>query len=230
VLSDTINVNGRLKIKKYDESNNLIEEHDFKNLVVYSGKKLIASRLFADTTPAIIITNASGTGTIVTYTYESRSVAPYYVGQKIDVVGMGNTQFNGRFRVLTCSQTQVTVDSSATGSPGVMGTIASLNNGTITKMAVGEGPTVASLSDTGLYVQKGIVDMFSIETSFEDGDSSISYIALFPAGNGTNTPGVPLTEAGLFTTDGIMMCRTVFTPIEKLSNQSLEIFWTVTIA
>jgi hypothetical protein len=230
VLSDTINVKGRLKIKKYDESNNLIEEHDFKNLVVYGGKKLIASRLFADATPAITITAASGTGTVATYTYASRSVAPYYVGQKVDIVGMGNSQFNGRFRVLTCSQTQITVDSSATGAAGTLGTISSLNNGVISKMAVGQGPTAASLSDTTLYDQKGIVDVFSTETSFEDGDSSLVYIALFPAGTGTNTPGVPLTEAGLFTSDDVMMCRTVFTPIEKLSNQSLEIFWTVTIA
>jgi hypothetical protein len=230
VFSDTINVKGRLRINKYDEFNSLIEQYDFKNLVVYGGKKLIVSRLFADATPAIAITDASGTGTEATYTYASRSVAPYYVGQKIDIVGMGNSLFNGRFRVLTCSQTQVTVTSNATGAAGTLGTISSLNNEIITKMAVGEGPTVASLADTTLYVQKGITDIFSAETSFDDGDSSLVYVALFEAGVGTNTPGIPLTEAGLFTTDGIMMCRTVFTPIEKLSTQSLEIFWTLTIA
>jgi hypothetical protein len=230
VFSDTINVKGRLKIKKYDENKNLIEEHDFKNLVVYNGKKLIASRLFADATPAINITSASGNGTQVTYNFSIRSTTPYYVGQKIKVVGMGTNTYNGLFRVLSCTTSAVTVSHNATGDAGVNGTISSLNNGIITKMAIGEGPTTPSLADTGLYVQKGEANLYSVETSLEDGDSSVVYIALFEAGVGTNTPGTPLTEAGLFTSDGIMMCRTTFTPVDKLSTQSLEIFWTVTIA
>ena len=58
--------------------------------------------------------------------------------------------------------------------------------------------------------------------------TTIQYITTFPAGTGTGA----LTEAGIFnaSSSGTMLCRVVFSVINKAAADSLLITWSVTIS
>ena len=77
------------------------------------------------TAQSIPVTVSAGTGTVVTLTYATQGAAPFIVGQTITVRGMTPTAYNGTFTVATASTTQVTFNSSATGSLTTTGTIIS---------------------------------------------------------------------------------------------------------
>jgi hypothetical protein len=55
----------------------------------------------------------------------------------------------------------------------------------------------------------------------------VAYVATFPAGTGTGA----VTEAGLFNASsaGTLLCRTVFSVINKGAADTLGITWTVTV-
>ena len=91
-------------------------------------------------------------------------------------------------------------------------------------MAVGSGTTAAAAGDTALETQEAIVSLASTTQTNED----VVYVATFGAGTGT----AALTEAGIFNaaSSGTMLCRTVFSAVNKGANDSLEITWTVTIS
>jgi hypothetical protein len=230
-LADSFKVVGKLKIKKYDAEGSLVGEWDHKNLVVTAGKQLIASRLYSDYTPAITVTSASGNGTSAILTFATQNDVPYEVGSYITVVGMTPSAYNvTSARVTACTTTSVTYSSTASGSMTSAGTISSRNNGTITQMAIGQGSIAPNNSDISLYNQKAIVNLYSKQLSLADGDSSVIYVGQFPAGVGTSDSGSAIQEAALFSSNNIMLCRTLFSPITKNSGESLEIYWTVTIA
>ncbi len=46
MTQDRIKADGSLIIKKYDQNNVLVETHELKNLVVFTGKSYIASRMY----------------------------------------------------------------------------------------------------------------------------------------------------------------------------------------
>lgn len=231
-LQDTFKVTGNVVLRRYDENGVLNLEREHKNLVVTAGKQLIAARLASDTRAAINITATSGTGLVATITYGAQTVVPYEVGSYVTISGVVPTGYNGTYRVKTVSTTQITIDSTATGSfvaptPPAVSIINSLFNGTIKTMRIGESNTVANLSDISLVNQVGSVTLFSSAYSVANGTADIVYIALFPAGTGTSTAGI--AEAALMNENDIMLCRTVFPLITKSAVQSLAIFWTVTI-
>lgn len=91
-------------------------------------------------------------------------------------------------------------------------------------MAVGTGTTAAAAGDTALQTQNAIVALTSTTQTNDD----VVYVATFGAGTGT----AALTEAGIFNaaSSGTMLCRTVFSAVNKGANDSLEITWTVTIS
>ena len=227
MLQDTFKVTGNVLLRRYDENGILNLEREHKNLVVNAGKQLIASRMAADTRPAITITATSGTGSVATITYDTQTVIPYEVGSYVTISGVVPAGYRGTYRVKTASTTQITIDSTTTGSLSTTGIIDSLYNGTIKTMRIGESNTVANLSDTALGNQVGSVDLFSSAYSIANGTADIVYIALFPAGTGTSTSGI--AEAALMNDSNIMLCRTVFPLVTKSALESLEIFWTVTI-
>jgi len=233
MLKDYIKVTGNLRIRKFDEQGNLIDEQHHKNLVVETGRLLIASRLFADTRPALVTTGGSATGTSATLTFASQPVIPYEVGNVIQVSGVIPTSFNGQQRVTAVSNDSVSYD--MTSAPTVVttnGQIDSLFNGTIKTMRVGFGSTSPNVSDTDLLNQAGSAPLFSSGVATEVDEVFIAYIALFPPGVATAVGGTGslLQEAGLFNENNRMLCRTVFPPITKSAGESLEIFWKLTIA
>jgi hypothetical protein len=94
----------------------------------------------------------------------------------------------------------------------------------MTHMALGSGSTAAAANDTTLGSQLG---------SREDLDSStvtsnqIVYVASFEAGDATGA----VTEAGIFNaaSSGTMLCRTVFSVVNKAADDTLTVNWTITL-
>ena len=94
----------------------------------------------------------------------------------------------------------------------------------MTHMAIGTGSTAAAASNTALESQSARTTLTSTTVSGAD----ITYVDTFPAGTGTGA----ITEAGLFnaSSSGTMLCRTVFSVVNKGASDSMTITWTVTVS
>tara|TARA_B100000035_G_scaffold313459_1_gene327191 strand:+ start:786 stop:1226 length:441 start_codon:yes stop_codon:yes gene_type:complete len=90
-------------------------------------------------------------------------------------------------------------------------------------MAIGTGSTAAAAGDTALGTEAGRVALTSTTVTA----NAVAYVATFGAGTGTGA----ITEAGLFnaSSSGDMLCRTVFSVINKGAADTLGITWTVTV-
>ena len=93
----------------------------------------------------------------------------------------------------------------------------------MTHMAIGAGTTAAAAGDTTLGSSLGRVALTSTTVT----TNNVAYVATFPAGTGTGA----VTEAGLFNdpSAGTLLCRTVFSVINKGAADTLGITWTVTV-
>jgi hypothetical protein len=93
----------------------------------------------------------------------------------------------------------------------------------MTHMAIGSGTTAAAVGDTTLGTELGRVTLTSTTVT----TNNVAYVATFPAGTGTGA----VTEAGLFnaSSSGTLLCRTVFSVINKGAADTLGITWTVTV-
>ena len=91
-------------------------------------------------------------------------------------------------------------------------------------MAIGTGSTAPAAGDTGLGAEVGRVALTSSTTS----GAVTTYVATFPAGTGTGA----ITEAGIFNaaSSGTLLCRTVFSVVNKGASDQMTVNWTVTIA
>ena len=145
MIQDSIKVTGELKITVTNPNGSITQETVIPNLVVTTGKNLIASRL-KDTTDAAM-----------------------------------------------------------------------------SHMAIGTGSTAAAAGDTTLGTEAGRVALTSTTVTA----NAVAYVATFGAGTGTGA----ITEAGLFnaSSGGDMLCRTVFSVINKGAADTLGITWTVTV-
>ena len=95
----------------------------------------------------------------------------------------------------------------------------------MTHMEVGTGTTAAAVGDTTL--QTAVASSRVTLTSTTVTNNNVAYVATFPAGTGTGA----LTEAGIFnaSSSGTLLCRTVFSVINKGAADTLGITWTVTV-
>jgi len=98
-------------------------------------------------------------------------------------------------------------------------------------MEVGTNSTAAAVTDTalGAAVAASRTSLTSSnQATSSSTDDSIEYICTFPAGTGTGA----LTEAGIFNaaSGGTMLCRTVFSTVNKGAADAMTITWTVTLA
>jgi len=95
----------------------------------------------------------------------------------------------------------------------------------MTHMEVGTSTQAAAVGDTALItpVSSSRVALSSTTVT----TNSVAYVASFPAGTGTGA----LTEAGIFnaSSSGTLLCRTVFSVINKGAADTLGITWTVTV-
>lgn len=91
-------------------------------------------------------------------------------------------------------------------------------------MALGTGTTAAAAGQTDLVALAGSrVNLGSTTPS----TSSIVYVATFGAGVSTGA----ITEAGIFNaaTSGDMLCRTVFSVVNKAAGDSMTVTWTISL-
>ena len=91
-------------------------------------------------------------------------------------------------------------------------------------MAIGSGSTAAAASDTALGNQLCRVALTRTSVS----NAVFTYVASFPAGTGTGA----VTEAAILnaSSGGTMLCRTVFSVVNKGAQDSMTVTWTVTVS
>ena len=93
-------------------------------------------------------------------------------------------------------------------------------------MAVGTNNTAAAAGQTALSAEAARVALTS--TTVNTGAGTVTYVATLGAGTGTG----PLVEAAILnaSSGGTMLCRTVYTTINKSSNDSMTITWVITVS
>ena len=99
------------------------------------------------------------------------------------------------------------------------------NNSTVmTHMAIGTNTGSAAAGNTALGAETGRVALSSTTVS----NNAVAYVGAFPAGTGTGA----ITEAGILnaSSSGTLLCRTVFSVINKASGDTLGITWTITVS
>ena len=91
-------------------------------------------------------------------------------------------------------------------------------------MAVGSGSTAAAAGNTTLETELGRVTLTSTTVS----TNTVQYIGDFPAGTGTGA----VVEAGVLnaSSGGTLLCRTVFSVVNKGASDTLKVTWTITVS
>ena len=91
-------------------------------------------------------------------------------------------------------------------------------------MAIGTGSSAAAASDTALGTEAARVALTSTTVTA----NAVAYVASFGAGTGTGA----ITDAGILNaaSSGTLLCRTVFSVVNKGASDSMTITWTVTIS
>lgn len=95
-------------------------------------------------------------------------------------------------------------------------------------MAVGSGSTAAAAGDTALESPLGSRKSLDSTTIAGSNNEQVVYVTTFAAGEGTGA----ITEAGIFnaSTSGDMLCRTVFSVVNKAASDTMIITWTITLS
>jgi hypothetical protein len=90
-------------------------------------------------------------------------------------------------------------------------------------MAVGSGSTAAAANDTALGSELG-----RTTTSASVSGAVVTYSSTFAAGTGTGA----VSEAAILnaSSSGTMLCRTVFSVVNKGASDSMTVSWTVTVS
>ena len=91
-------------------------------------------------------------------------------------------------------------------------------------MGIGTGTTAAAAGDTALVSEAARTALTSTTVS----TNTVVYVDTFGAGTGTGA----ITEAGVFnaSSGGTMLCRTVFSVVNKGADDSMTITWTITVS
>ena len=91
-------------------------------------------------------------------------------------------------------------------------------------MAIGTGSTAAAAGNTALGSEAARQALTSTTVT----SNAVAYVASFAAGTGTGA----ITEAGILNaaSSGTLLCRTVFSVVNKGASDSMTITWTVTIS
>jgi len=115
----------------------------------------------------------------------------------------------------------------STGKNVIASRMAGNTSPIMSRMGVGTGSVAALVSDTslGAPIASGNVVLDTAAAS----SNTITYVATFPAGTGTGA----ITEAGIFNGFpgvGSMLCRTVFSVVNKGASDVIVITWTVSIS
>jgi hypothetical protein len=102
--------------------------------------------------------------------------------------------------------------------------MAGTSSSVMSHMAIGSGTTAASAGQTDLVSILGSREALDSTTPSAN---TIVYVSSFEAGEGTGA----VTEAGIFnaSSSGTMLCRTVFSVVNKAADDTMSITWTITL-
>jgi len=105
------------------------------------------------------------------------------------------------------------------------------SSGVMSHMEVGTDNTAAAAGNTtlGAAVAGSRTSLTSsTQTTSSTANDSVQYVCTFAAGTGTGA----LVEAGIFNASsaGTMLCRTVFSVVNKGASDAMTITWTVTLS
>tara|TARA_B110001454_G_scaffold193187_1_gene193910 strand:+ start:3167 stop:3610 length:444 start_codon:yes stop_codon:yes gene_type:complete len=91
-------------------------------------------------------------------------------------------------------------------------------------MGIGTGTAAAASGNTTLGTEAARVGLTSTTVT----SNAVAYVCSFAAGTGTGA----ITEAGILNgaSGGTLLCRTVFSVVNKGASDSMTITWTVTIS
>ena len=95
----------------------------------------------------------------------------------------------------------------------------------MTLMALGSGTTAAAAGQTDLVTLLGAREALDSTTVTAN---AVAYVSSFEAGDATGA----VTEAGIFnaSTSGTMLCRVVFSVVNKAADDTMTVTWTITLA
>jgi len=95
-------------------------------------------------------------------------------------------------------------------------------------MALGSGTTAAAASQTDLVTLLGAREALDSTTISGSNNEKVVYVSAFEAGDATGA----VTEAGIFnaSTSGDMLCRTVFSVVNKAADDTMSVTWTITLS
>lgn len=112
----------------------------------------------------------------------------------------------------------------STGLTFICSRMADTSSNVMSHMALGSGTTAAAANQTDLVSILGSREALD---STSASSNTITYIASFSAGTSTGA----VTEAGLFnaSSGGTMLCRTVFSVVNKGAQDILNITWVITL-
>jgi hypothetical protein len=137
-----------------------------------------------------------------------------------------NLKLKGRLKVAINGETVKEIDNVVVsdGKGYVASRMKDATATAMSHMAIGTGSTAASSSDSALETEAGRVSLTSTTVSANE----VEYVATFGAGTGTGA----ITEAGILnaSSSGTLLCRTVFSVVNKGSSDSMTITWTVTVS
>lgn len=111
-----------------------------------------------------------------------------------------------------------------TGKNFVASRIKDATASAMSHMGIGTGTAAAAAGNTTLGTEAARNALTSTTVTNAD----VAYVASFAAGTGTGA----ITEAGLFNASsaGTLLCRTVFSVVNKGADDSMTITWTVTVS
>lgn len=102
--------------------------------------------------------------------------------------------------------------------------MAGTSAGVMSHMALGSGSTAAAAGQTDLGSILGSREALDSSTA---SSNTITYVSAFEAGDATGA----VTEAGIFNaaSSGTMLCRTVFSVVNKEADDTMSVTWTITL-
>ena len=95
----------------------------------------------------------------------------------------------------------------------------------MTHMALGSGTTSAAAGQTDLVTLLGAREALDSTTVTAN---AVAYVSSFEAGDATGA----VTEAGIFnaSSSGTMLCRVVFSVVNKAADDTMTVTWTITLS
>lgn len=95
----------------------------------------------------------------------------------------------------------------------------------MTHMGLGSGTTAVAAGQTDLVTLLGSRETLDSTTVTAN---AVAYVASFEAGDATGA----VTEAGIFNaaSSGTMLCRTVFSVVNKAADDTMTVTWTITLS